>query len=81
MPHQAAPPDDIPEALRDHIRHAAEIIDQADGLIVAAGAGMGADSGLPDFRGPEGFCQAYPALGHAGLGFMDVRDHTGLLQV
>ena len=27
------------------------MIDQADALIVAAGAGMGVDSGLPDFRG------------------------------
>ena len=53
MPHHTATPDGIPdEALRGPIRHAAEIIDQADGLIVAAGAGMGADSGLPDFRGP-----------------------------
>ncbi|TAK99630.1 MAG: NAD-dependent deacetylase, partial [Aquabacterium sp.] len=60
------------EALRAQIRHAAEIIDQADGLIIAAGAGMGVDSGLPDFRGPEGFWNAYPALGRAGLGFMDV---------
>ena len=30
-------------------------IHEADGLIVAAGAGMGVDSGLPDFRGSEGF--------------------------
>jgi DNA-binding MurR/RpiR family transcriptional regulator len=35
--------------------HAADLIRQADSLIVAAGAGMGVDSGLPDFRGNEGF--------------------------
>jgi NAD-dependent SIR2 family protein deacetylase len=68
----AATPSGIPEELRPRIQHAAELIDQADGLIIAAGAGMGVDSGLPDFRGPEGFWQAYPALGRAGLGFMDV---------
>nr|WP_145546064.1 Sir2 family NAD-dependent protein deacetylase [Variovorax boronicumulans] len=48
---------------------AAEAIAGADALLVAAGAGMGVDSGLPDFRGPEGFWRAYPALGRAGIDF------------
>lgn len=52
--------------------HAADLIAQADALIVAAGAGMGVDSGLPDFRGREGFWRAYPALGRAGLDFTAV---------
>jgi NAD-dependent SIR2 family protein deacetylase len=30
---------------------------------------MGVDSGLPDFRGSEGFWRAYPALGRAQIGF------------
>lgn len=56
---------------------AAELIAQADALIVAAGAGMGVDSGLPDFRGREGFWRAYPALGRAGLDFASVASpHT-----
>ncbi|WP_374328711.1 NAD-dependent deacetylase [Azonexus sp.] len=44
-------------------------ISTADSLVIAAGAGMGVDSGLPDFRGNEGFWQAYPALGQAGMDF------------
>jgi NAD-dependent SIR2 family protein deacetylase len=40
--------------------------------MVTAGAGMGVDSGLPDFRGNQGFWQAYPALGRAGLDFTSV---------
>jgi NAD-dependent SIR2 family protein deacetylase len=48
---------------------AAELIEQADGLVIAAGAGMGVDSGLPDFRGNDGFWRAYPALRDAGLEF------------
>ncbi len=52
--------------------HAADLIDQADALIVAAGAGMGVDSGLPDFRGDSGFWRAYPALGASGLKFTEV---------
>ncbi|WP_133649370.1 SIR2 family NAD-dependent protein deacylase [Paraburkholderia flava] len=33
---------------------------------------MGVDSGLPDFRGGEGFWRAYPALRHHGLSFEDM---------
>lgn len=50
----------------------AEAIDFADGLLITAGAGMGVDSGLPDFRGPEGFWRAYPALREAGIGFSTI---------
>lgn len=46
-------------------------ITQADGLLICAGAGMGVDSGLPDFRGDEGFWRAYPALAKAGIRFVD----------
>lgn len=53
-------------------RSCAEAIDQADGLLITAGAGMGVDSGLPDFRGQEGFWQAYPALRQAGIEFSSI---------
>lgn len=53
----------------DAIQRAADLIGNADALLVAAGAGMGIDSGLPDFRGPGGFWAAYPALGRRGLEF------------
>ncbi|MEQ6292086.1 NAD-dependent deacetylase [Vogesella sp. GCM10023246] len=46
-------------------------LDEADGLLITAGAGMGVDSGLPDFRGDEGFWKAYPALAQAGIRFVD----------
>ena len=54
------------------IETAAELIAQADALLITAGAGMGVDSGLPDFRGPGGFWGVYPALGRAGLQFEDI---------
>lgn len=57
---------------RDAISRAADLIEGADALIVAAGAGMGVDSGLPDFRGPAGFWRAYPALGRRGIDFHSV---------
>lgn len=64
-------PDSTPPApdLAAALDHAAELLAQADALIVAAGAGMGIDSGLPDFRGNEGFWKAYPALGRARIDF------------
>ncbi|MFZ4536612.1 SIR2 family NAD-dependent protein deacylase [Propionivibrio sp.] len=53
----------------DDFQRCAELIDQADGLLITAGAGIGVDSGLPDFRGPQGFWGAYPALGRARIPF------------
>lgn len=51
------------------IKKAARLVAQADGLMITAGAGMGVDSGLPDFRGNRGFWRAYPALGCQKLRF------------
>ena len=53
-------------------RRCAEAIRQADGLLITAGAGMGVDSGLPDFRGTQGFWRAYPALGRARIAFESI---------
>ena len=58
------------------LEHAADLIAQADALIVAAGAGMGVDSGLPDFRGKEGFWKAYPALGRENVDFYRIANPT-----
>ena len=48
---------------------AATEIGAAEAIIVTAGAGMGVDSGLPDFRGPEGFWRNYPPYAKLGLSF------------
>lgn len=56
----------------EDLRQAAELIAQADLLIIGAGAGMGVDSGLPDFRGRAGFWQAYPALAAARIDFTSI---------
>lgn len=44
----------------------------ADALLITAGAGMGVDSGLPDFRGNEGFWKAYPPIAKLGISFVDM---------
>lgn len=56
----------------DVIQAAADAIHAAEALFIGAGAGMGVDSGLPDFRGNEGFWRAYPAFRRAGLSFVDM---------
>ena len=65
--------DPLPAA-EDHaaLERAAALVAGADALVIAAGAGMGVDSGLPDFRGNAGFWKAYPALAAEGTAFMDI---------
>ncbi len=50
---------------------AAEIIKNSKVMIITAGAGMGVDSGLPDFRGEKGFWKAYPMYERLGLNFYE----------
>lgn len=52
-------------------RQAADAINTAELFIITAGAGMGVDSGLPDFRGNSGFWQAYPPYARLGLSFVE----------
>ncbi|WP_307795834.1 Sir2 family NAD-dependent protein deacetylase [Amycolatopsis sp. 195334CR] len=56
------------------IDRAAEWIGGADAVLVCAGAGMGVDSGLPDYRGDEGFWRAYPPYARLGLSFAELAD-------
>lgn len=56
------------------IELAANLIRAADAILIGAGAGMGVDSGLPDFRGDEGFWKAYPPFKKLGLNFFDLAD-------
>src|SRR3954465_7513372 len=48
---------------------ASDSIDGAEALLIGAGAGMGVDSGLPDFRGTHGFWRAYPLYEQLKLDF------------
>src|SRR5687767_6713263 len=63
-----------PDALEEGIARAARAVAEADALLVTAGAGMGVDSGLPDFRGTDGFWRAYPPIAKLGLRFEQVAD-------
>jgi len=54
------------------INIAKQLINDAEALLITAGAGMGVDSGLPDFRGVEGFWKAYPIIKNLGLRFEEM---------
>ncbi len=56
----------------DLISRAVQLVRQADGMLITAGAGLGVDSGLPDFRGDEGFWRAYPPLAAARVKFAEI---------
>lgn len=55
--------------IAERARQAAQAIAGADALFIGAGAGMGVDSGLPDFRGNQGFWRAYPVYEKLKLDF------------
>lgn len=55
-----------------YIMDAANVIKDADALLITAGAGIGVDSGLPDFRGDTGFWRAYPPIAKLGISFYEM---------
>ena len=55
----------------DLFGRAAAELRRAGALVVTDGAGMGVDSGLPDFRGDQGFWKAYPPYEKLGLSVVD----------
>ena len=60
------------ERERSEVQSFAEALSQAEALLIGAGAGMGVDSGLPDFRGTSGFWKAYPPLAKLGIQFEEM---------
>ncbi|MGE4550796.1 MAG: Sir2 family NAD-dependent protein deacetylase [Opitutales bacterium] len=58
--------------MESYLEEGAKAVLQANVLYVGAGAGMGVDSGLPDFRSPEGFWKAYPPVAKLKLRFEEM---------
>ncbi len=58
--------------MHEKFQQAAKIIKNADALLITAGAGMGVDSGLPDFRGNKGFWKAYPVVAKMKRSFIEM---------
>ena len=49
------------------LERAASVVSKAKALVVTAGAGMRVDSGLPDYRGPNGLWRGYPPFKKLGI--------------
>ena len=60
------------EPVHDTILRAKEIVANAQAVIITAWAGIGVDSGLPDFRGNLGFWKVYPPLKDKNLSFTEI---------
>jgi NAD-dependent SIR2 family protein deacetylase len=58
--------------LETDLNRAAQLIAGSEAILIGAGAGMGVDSGLPDFRGEHGFWRAYPPYERLGLDFVSL---------
>ena len=65
--------------MSESLHQAAELIRNADSIVICAGAGMGVDSGLPDFRGNSGFWKAYPGLAAQGVRFEEIANPSAFL--
>jgi NAD-dependent SIR2 family protein deacetylase len=68
-PMHPAPRADSPS---DPFAAAAEAIGAASAVLFTSGAGMGVDSGLPDYRGTQGFYREYPPYAKAGLNYQSL---------
>ena len=62
--------------LQEKYRQAAQAVQNSKVLVITAGAGMGVDSGLPDFRGDHGFWNAYPMYERLGINFVGAANPT-----
>jgi NAD-dependent SIR2 family protein deacetylase len=62
--------------IEGRIDEAAVAVAAAEALLITTGAGMGVDSGLPDFRGNQGFWKAYPPLERLGISFVEMANPT-----
>ncbi len=58
--------------IEKNIKLAADTLKNADALLITAGAGIGVDSGLPDFRGTSGFWKEYPPIAKLGVSFSEM---------
>ena len=58
--------------ITENLEKAKQLLQDSDAIFITAGAGMGVDSGLPDFRGVEGFWNAYPKAKELGLHFEEM---------
>jgi NAD-dependent SIR2 family protein deacetylase len=65
----------------DALEAAAAALCEADALLIGAGAGMGVDSGIPDYRGSDGFWTARPGWESLAQGRWFLEDYEAATEV
>lgn len=63
--------------MKNEIQRAAEWIANAESLLITAGAGMSVDSGLPDYRGKDGFWNHFPVYRELGVDYARMTRPSG----
>jgi NAD-dependent SIR2 family protein deacetylase len=58
--------------IKGDLSAAVDALQTAEALLITAGAGLGVDSGFPDFRGSSGFWKAYPPYARLGIEFVEL---------
>ncbi|MEZ5372275.1 MAG: Sir2 family NAD-dependent protein deacetylase [Microthrixaceae bacterium] len=74
-------PSSHPVAAPETVRRASELVAGADRIVVLTGAGISTDSGIPDFRGPDGVWTRNPEMERLStidtyLGSAEVRERA-----
>jgi len=66
--------------MKEEIKMAKSYINEADALLIVAGAGMGIDSGLPDYRGPQGLWNTWHPAKELGMKYEDLSTHEMFIE-
>tara|TARA_B100000524_G_scaffold348277_1_gene252296 strand:+ start:1332 stop:2240 length:909 start_codon:yes stop_codon:yes gene_type:complete len=61
--------------IKDVITDATNIINDSDAILIVAGAGMGIDSGLPDYRGPQGLWNSWHPARELNMSYESLSTH------
>ena len=61
--------------IKDAIIDATNAINSSDALLIVAGAGMGIDSGLPDYRGPQGLWNSWHPARELNMTYESLSTH------
>jgi NAD-dependent SIR2 family protein deacetylase len=63
--------------MKTELHRAAQLIGNAECLLITAGAGMSVDSGLPDYRGKDGFWNHFPVYRELGVDYARMTRPSG----
>lgn len=65
--------------IKQKLKISKSYIDEADALLIVAGAGMGIDSGLPDYRGPHGLWNTWHPAKESNMTYEDLSTHENFI--